>query len=60
MNEKYQVTYSLEYDLQKRLWIVFKNVISEHTMGFGGIFNGTKKECLEYIKENKIKISKER
>lgn len=56
MKEKYEVYYTLEFDRQKRLWIIFKNVISEHTMGFGGIYNGTKKDCLEYIKENNIKI----
>ena len=58
VKEKYNIYYSLEYDRIKSKWIVFKNVESEHTMGFGGIFNGNKKECLEYMKENKIKIKK--
>lgn len=49
------------YTLEKHhnLWTVWKHHEEGHSVGFWGIFTDeTKKKCLEFIKENKIKLGK--
>ena len=39
-------------------YIVIKNVESKNAIGSGRKFFGTKKECEDYCKENKIELNK--
>lgn len=49
-----EIYYTIEKNSEN--YSIYKNVKSDKGMGFIGIFRGTRKECINYAKKNKIKI----
>lgn len=47
------VKYSISYHKQMEKWVLWKEVNSKHGFAIKGIFQGTKKECQEKLKEIK-------
>ncbi len=53
-----KIYYTLEYNKDRGVWVVFKNVERKQAFNFTGIFQGTKKECLEMVDKWNIKLKK--
>jgi len=55
---KLKIYYTLEYNKDRGVWVVFKNVERKQAFNFTGIYSGTKKECLEMVDKWNIKLVK--
>ncbi|MBR2245690.1 MAG: hypothetical protein IKN65_00895 [Clostridia bacterium] len=49
-----KIKYTIQYHNQLGKYVLWKEVESEHGFGIKGIFNGTRKECQEYLQTLKI------
>ena len=54
---KLKVYYTLE-NIDRGVWVIFKNVERKQAFNFTGIYKGTRKECLEMIEKWNIKLAK--
>lgn len=54
---KLKVYYTLE-NIDRGIWVIFKNVEREQAFNFTGIYKGTRKECLEMVEKWNIKLAK--
>lgn len=52
-----KVYYTLE-NIDRGVWVIFKNVEREQAFNFTGIYKGTRKECLEMVEKWNIKLAK--
>ena len=52
-----KVYYTLEHRFGG-LWVIFKNIEKDHSINFTGVFRGSKKECLKWAEQMKVKIKK--
>jgi len=48
-----KINYTLEYNSTNKTWVVWKNLESEHSYNFYKVYEGSKKECQERLKEIK-------
>ncbi len=51
-----EITYTIEKVKHANLFRVYKNVRGEHSIGSRKKFEGSYKECLDFIKKNNIKL----
>lgn len=54
MRKKDKIWYSIEK--KDKQYVVWLNKEEEHSGGVRGIFKGTRQECINYCRENKIKV----
>lgn len=54
------IYYTLEYQRNRGLWVVFINREKEGSFNFAGVFRGTKKDCKEWMEQRGIKNVKGR
>ena len=54
---KLKVYYTLE-NIDRGVWVIFKNVEREQAFNFTGIYKGARKECLEMVEKWNIKLKK--
>lgn len=54
---KLKVYYTLE-NIDRGVWVIFKNVERKQAFNFTGIYKGTRKECLEMVEKWNIKLAK--
>ena len=54
---KLKVYYTLE-NIDRGVWVIFKNVEREQAFNFTGIYKGTRKECLEMVEKWNITLKK--
>ena len=50
---KLTIKYTIQKHKQLDKFVLWKETKTEHGIGFRGIFQGTKKECEEYLKKIK-------
>lgn len=48
-----KITYSVEFNPHSKLWVVWKTIEKERSIGCISIYKGNRKECAEKLKELK-------